>query len=143
LRTLQTTNRTIVLMVLVVAAGCGKKNVPVHGTVTYQGQPVDAGLISFTPIEDSAGPVSRATIREGRYEVSARGGLSFGKHRVEVLAQKKTGRKVSETGRDGTPQVTEELVRVGPADYAGSKSPLRFEAVSNIDGRFDLEIPAK
>jgi hypothetical protein len=117
--------------------------VPVHGTITYQGQPVEAGSISFVPIEGASGPVSRATIRNGQYEIMARGGLPVGKHRVEVLAQKKTGRKVTEAGRDGTPQVVDEVGQVGPADYAGPNSPLTFEVTKGGDGRFDIEIPGK
>jgi hypothetical protein len=139
---LRTTNRTAVLMVLLVAIGCGTKNVPVHGTVAYQGQPVDAGLISFVPIEDLSGPVSRAMIRNGQYEIAARGGLPVGKHRVEVSAQKKTGRKITEGGRDGTPQVVDELAQVGPANYAGPNSPLTFDATKGEDGRLDIEIPS-
>jgi hypothetical protein len=138
----QITKRTVALTALLVAIGCGKRDfVPVHGTVTYQGQPVDAGMISFRPLADGSGPVSCATIKDGHYELKARGGVPVGKHRVEVLAQKRTGGKVTEASKVGTPLVLDELVRVGPADYTGPNSPLTFDATSGGDGRFDIEIP--
>ena len=65
----------------------------------------------------------------------------MGKHRVEVFAQKKTGRKVTEAGKDGTPLVLDELVQVGLAAYAGPDSPLIFDVTSGGDGRFDIDIP--
>ena len=62
------TRHTAALAVCFVVFGCGKRDVvAIHGTVTCQGQPVEVGLISFMPIADSSGPVSRGTIATGRY----------------------------------------------------------------------------
>lgn len=123
--------------------GCGGRDfVPIHGSVTYRGQPVDAGVVSFVPVEGASGPVGRARIETGRYQMKARGGVPVGSHRVEVLAQKKTGRTVTEAGKDGTDLVIDELVQVGPAAYAGSQSPLTFEVKAGGDGRFNIDLPA-
>ncbi len=79
------------LLMLVSAAGCedGGWNVPrteVTGTVTYDDQPVQEGLIRFLPTGDTEGPTSAAEIQNGRYTIDAEGGVPVGSHRVEIEA---------------------------------------------------------
>ena len=79
-------------IVLIVAGGCdwsGHSNVvEVFGTVTYGGQLLDMGQIRFVPIEGTKGPTSGAAIMNGQYTVTNRGGVPFGKHRVEIRANR-------------------------------------------------------
>jgi hypothetical protein len=58
----------------------------VTGTVTYQGKPIPDGEVRFVPTGQTKGPASAGTIRDGKYEVVARGGVPVGTHRVEVRA---------------------------------------------------------
>jgi hypothetical protein len=59
------------------AAGCGGADARhVAGTVTFQGRPVPAGKIYFTPdgAKGNAGPTGYADIRNGAYDTAAAGG---------------------------------------------------------------------
>ena len=75
---------------LIGVGGCGGSGHPnmvkVNGTVTYGGQPLEKGQIRFVPIEETKGPASGADIVNGQYTVTNRGGVPFGKHRVEIRA---------------------------------------------------------
>ncbi len=54
-------------MMLLAATGCGSSAV-LTGDVTYDGQPVEKGAITFFPT-DGLGPTTGAEIRGGRYRV--------------------------------------------------------------------------
>ena len=73
--------------VLALAAGCagGPEMGQVSGTVTFKGQPVPAGWISFTP-EPGKGSVRVCQIKDGRYDSSTEGepGVHPGKNLVKI-----------------------------------------------------------
>jgi len=125
-------------------AGCsdsGLKTRTVFGSVSCGGEPVPQGHVRFVPIEGTSGPAGTGTIADGQYRIDARGGVPLGKHRVEIVAQKTTGRKVPgfilmEPGE------VDEIVTLGPPEYEGQRSPLVEEVTADSDGRFDFEIPA-
>lgn len=100
-----------IVFALVLLPGCGKP--AVSGKVTLDGQPVDGGIISFL----SEGPKEQANadIVGGSYQFAAGKGPVSGKHRVEILWNKKTGRKVPVPGDVGT--TMEEKLQVIPAKY--------------------------
>ncbi|BBO33622.1 hypothetical protein PLANPX_3234 [Lacipirellula parvula] len=133
------------LLHAVSAIGCGKhgtSNVVVRGDVSVGGEPVESGQIRFVPIDGNAGPIGIGDILAGRYEISARGGVPPGKHRVEVEPLKKTGRKVpgKPPFNDGS---IDELQPTGALLYRGENSPLIVDTATSVDGEIDLEIPAK
>jgi hypothetical protein len=70
--------------------GCGPpggiKRVVVSGRVSYQGQPVADGTVTFMPIKGTKGPAASATIEDGVYKVSVGGGVPAGVQRVEIQA---------------------------------------------------------
>ncbi len=70
--------------------GCGKSGsveyVVVSGHVSWQGKPISRGTIRFVPRGETKGPTSAAEIVDGKYEVTARGGVPIGEHRVEIVA---------------------------------------------------------
>lgn len=129
---------------MLLLSGCGGKGLEsrvVRGTVTYQGEKVETGQIRFVPIEGTPGSVNAAPIVDGQYEITARGGVPVGKHRVEVDAQKKTGRKVEKY--DGFEKaMVDETVPVGPKKYAGEQSTIVEEVTAKTDV-IDIEIPAE
>lgn len=125
--------------------GCGQRGIPmrvIEGTVTCNGQKVPEGTVRFMPIDGTPGPASVATIVDGQYRIEARGGVPLGKHRLEVDARQKTGRKVmGSNGRE--PTLIDETVRLGPDACAGERSPLRGEVTAQSDGRINIEIPSR
>ena len=77
----------IVLAMLSTACNSHKaERVIVQGAVTLDSTPVGDGQIRFVPIDGTAGPVSIAVIRDGRYRCDDKGGIPVGRHRIEVLA---------------------------------------------------------
>ena len=113
----------------------------IHGSVTINGQTPETGNLRFVPIDGTHGPASTGQIVDGQYRIEARGGVPVGKHRVEVNALIKTGRKVTGPGPGGEPTQVDETVNLAPDEYAGEKSLLTVEVVAGSDGRIDIEIP--
>ena len=66
------------------AAGCGGNAASVSGTVTYDGQPVGDGMVTFLPA-DGKGAVAGGKITDGRYTVE---NLTPGPKVVQVVAVK-------------------------------------------------------
>lgn len=137
------TTISLLLPAWVVAAGCGPRGLPskpMHGSVTCGGQAVLTGLVTFMPIDGAAGANCAAAIVDGQYSIQARGGVPFGKHRVCVIAEKKTGRQVE--GHNGRETVlVDEKVRIGPPSYSGEQSPLIVDIRSDSDDRYDIVLP--
>jgi len=88
------------VLLLSTMTGCGwgeTLGVGVSGTITYKGQPIKEGLISFIPMGGTSGPSGGANIDDGRYAVSRRAGLVPGKYRVEVRAFEQTGKETAKS----------------------------------------------
>lgn len=80
------------------AAGCGGRSdlppvAPVHGVVTYEGQPLPRGMVYFVPTAaDAKAPMASGEIGpEGKYVLytSDQKGALVGSHRVRVFATEK------------------------------------------------------
>jgi hypothetical protein len=71
-------------IVVLAAAGCGEPAASISGAVTYDGQPVGRGWVTFAPT-DGVGPVVGGPITGGRYSVA---GLPPGRKVVQVVAVK-------------------------------------------------------
>src|SRR3989442_803512 len=57
---------------LISLAGCGVKRLPVSGTVTLDGQPLNGGILVFTPDTDKGNTAKiscTSPVREGEYEL--------------------------------------------------------------------------
>lgn len=92
------------------ASGCGGSGGPtryrVSGNVTFKGQPVPAGRITFEPdtAKNNSGPAGYAEIKDGRYETPADKGTVGGPHQVRIVGF--DGRPVGESP-DGAPLFAE------------------------------------
>jgi hypothetical protein len=84
-----------------VLAGCGgskysgAKRYPLAGEVTFEGQPVDLGSITFLPA-DGKGRPSGGVIENGKYEVPEEKGANAGTFHVEIHWLKRTGKKLKD-----------------------------------------------
>lgn len=78
------------LTIFVSTVGCGApsgiEEAVVSGTISYQGAPLEDGEIRFVPIKGTKGPANLGYIKQGKYSVTARGGVPVGTHRVEILS---------------------------------------------------------
>lgn len=71
--------------------GCGDGGATVSGSVTYDGKPVEHGVVSFLPV-GAAGRSEGAPIRNGQYQIS---GVAPGQHRVVINGSREIGKSYS------------------------------------------------
>jgi hypothetical protein len=83
--------------------------VKVEGEITYDGQPVEVGIISFLPTEDG-GVSGGGPIIQGKYYVDPDVGLVPGTYRVEIRWPKPTGEINKEAGYGQSPIVVAEAI---------------------------------
>lgn len=112
-------------------AGCGpqysgQKQFPLAGQVTFDGEPIDLGSISFIPAGgDSTGQTraSGGVITDGKYNIPEEQGASAGTYRVEIHWLRRTGKQLldAESG-----EKYDERVEALPEKFHG-KSELTIE----------------
>lgn len=73
----------------------GERRYPLEGEVTFEGQPIDLGSITFTP-EGDKGRISGGVINDGKYAVPEENGANAGTYRVKISWLKRTGRKLKD-----------------------------------------------
>jgi len=79
---------------LVIAAsqliGCsdtsGPKLVSVSGTIEYKGQPVEYGMVAFSPVNPESGRVTTSEIVSGRYTMGENEGLKVGDYNIVIVS---------------------------------------------------------
>lgn len=91
------------------AAGCSDSGATVSGQVTYEGEPVKQGYITFAPA-DGKGPVAGGAITDGRYTVEK---LTPGSKLVRVEASSGPGPSV-QSSADGEKLSKEWRAKMGP-----------------------------
>ena len=131
-------SRRVLMMMVVVLAGCGSRLVPVAGTVTLDGEPVAGAKVTFIPAGPGI-PATGTTDATGRYELrigSGRTGVPCGRYgvtvsklKVSTIAQGEARRGTAaalagavetESTSDGLVQVIEHVVPYRYADPATS-----------------------
>jgi hypothetical protein len=121
-------------------AGCGGDGVPraaVSGNVTLDGQPLEEGVILFTPL--GKGPSAGGDIKQGKYQLPQDKGPGPGSYRVEIRAYRATG----ETVRDEASGTVEEVkVSIIPPRY-NNQSTLAIEVKPAGPNEFDFELTSK
>jgi hypothetical protein len=135
--------RQLVWLVCVfVLAGCGEGKdphgrLPLRGSVTFRGQPLDAGTIEFLPTTPGQSFSARSLIRAGQYKIPREQGLPPGSYRVLIsspVADEKAepvgppGMKLPPLGRD----------RIPPRYNRDSRETVEVQAGG--DTRFDFTI---
>ncbi len=91
--------RMYVPMLLMVLIGCHRgaaARVPLHGHVSFKGESIADGKISFIPQsrEKKAGAPISGFIQQGEYSFEAKDGPTLGSYRVEIEGFHKTGRQI-------------------------------------------------
>ncbi len=97
-------------------AGCSSDRVPVDGTVTFDGQPVEKGTIVFEPA-DGKGPATGGQVIDGHYRLTGEASPTPGEKIVRISATRKTGRMVPAVPEPGTDSMIEEIKPYIPANY--------------------------
>jgi hypothetical protein len=80
----------MLLFQVMLLVGCQSSSelerVVVSGNVTYNGEPIEYGVIQFRPMDGTKGPSSSTEIVKGRYKMAAKGGVPVGRHQVVIQA---------------------------------------------------------
>lgn len=129
------------LGLLLVVVGCGKSagdRVGISGTVTFDGQPVQSGSISFRPSESTRGPSAGAAIVDGAFVVPADKGVAAGQYRVEILGTRKTGRSFNDPVFGAT-DVDEQYI---PARY-NNRSELTADIRADNSNLLHFDLKSK
>ena len=86
--------RFVVAAAAVLAAGCGDDGFParypVTGRVTYQGQPLRMGTITFAPVDAAHGRAASGFIDQGAYALTTvedQDGAIPGQYQVSIVSQ--------------------------------------------------------
>jgi hypothetical protein len=110
----------------------GYKLVPVNGTVTMGGKPVEGALVTFVPDEENnpSTPGGDSTGPEGNYKAMFRGrsGLAPGKYKV--LISRTSLPRAKSAGAEEDPYMTQLANQAAGAN----------EAVTPIEGEFEGEV---
>lgn len=125
--------------------GCGNRGYegdqryPLSGKVTFDGEPVDLGSISFLPVGDGGKQrVSGGQIEDGKYSVPEAQGANAGRYRVEIRWAKKTGKQ----HYDGELQMKVDDRKEALPKKFHSDSTLTAD-VSAENTTFDFELSSK
>lgn len=135
------------LVCLGIVSGCGGSDglerLHVKGTVKVNGAPLKSGRISFLPTAGTSGPATGTLIESGQFEIPLAQGPVQGKHRIEIMAVRPTGKKIREgSGSENPDALVEEVEQFIPRKY-NQKSELTVELNdSNAQSvEFDLKVP--
>ncbi|MCC9605869.1 hypothetical protein LOC68_20760 [Blastopirellula sp. JC732] len=118
--------------------GCGKSDgmIKVTGNVMFNGEPVENGSISFTPV-DGRGSSGGGLIENGQI---VRGKSSPGNIAVQIYANK-TVEKKNPTREEIERGITSDQVQILPATY-NRQSKLRI-TISDSERHFDFDLNDK
>jgi hypothetical protein len=116
----------VAAVLLLLVSGCGESLdlVPVTGTVTYQGKPVEGANVAFLP--EKGPPGTGITDAAGKYTISTNGqpGASAGKNAV-TITKTSTGGTASPT----TPEEMQKMASEGKMPTSKSEIPSKYSAI--------------
>ncbi|HEV3023142.1 MAG TPA: hypothetical protein VGX76_11775 [Pirellulales bacterium] len=128
--------------------GCGQPSASVSGEVTFDGEPIGKGHITFTPIAGQGGKDVGAPIVDGRYTVAD---LPPGRKLAHVFAVKKVSfastsaemaRKAAEARQGGNYDGLVEPADMIPANADGNDVEVDIQPGPNVHN-LHLKKPAK
>lgn len=135
------------LMLAVVVAGCGggdpnayegTKRFAVKGKVTFNGEPVDGGVIALQGLDNEKQRKSGGLIVNGEYNIPEAKGPNSGKYRFEIMWPKPTGEK----GKDADTGEAIDIKRnVIPEKYNAASE--LAEEIKPGENTFNFELPLK
>ncbi|WP_437224315.1 hypothetical protein SH661x_003576 [Planctomicrobium sp. SH661] len=121
------------------AVGCGgggDNRASITGNVSLDGAPVENGTIRFLA---ENGPTAGGTITAGKYEIPPTLGPMVGKNKVEIRAEKKTGKQIPVGSPAPAGTMMDETVESIPDQY-NTKSTLTVDVVAGKNTKdFDLK----
>src|SRR5262245_38093330 len=122
---------------VLLVAGCGDGRVRVHGTVLFEGKPLEEGFVSFEPA-DGVGPTTGGAITGGKYDLTGEARATAGEKIVRIIGSRKTGRKVPAGNPPGA--MVDEWVQCIPKQY-NDQSTLRVTIPPGRANNHNFDLP--
>jgi hypothetical protein len=124
----------LVLVGVVLAAGCGEKDSTIKGEVTLDDRPLDQGRISFVPV-DGKTPSSDTAIKDGKFSVKA----APGSYQVKITSNRSVGKQRAYDSPD-SPQ-RDVLEQYLPGRY-NKETELKADVKAGAN-KFDFPLKSK
>ena len=122
---------------VVLVSGCGDGRVRVHGTVLFEGKPLEEGFVSFEPA-DGVGPTTGGPVTDGRYDLTGEARATVGEKIVRIIGSRKTGRKIPAGNPPGA--MVDEWVQCVPP-RSNDQSTLRVTITPGRDVTHNFDLP--
>jgi hypothetical protein len=129
--------RTVLILTALVSAGCGEEplGLPVSGTVTLKGEPLDHGTIEFSPAAGQ--PTQSGTeIVDGKFAIPAANGLAPGLYDVRISSAESATAVTEEVPGIPTPPAKDRI----PPEY-NTRTTLQEEVKESAENKFEFKIP--
>jgi hypothetical protein len=123
--------------VVVLLTGCGDSRVRVHGTVQFEGKPLEEGFLAFEPA-DGLGPTTGGAIKDGKYDLTGEARATVGEKIVRIVGSRKTGRKIPAGSPPGA--MVDEWLQCIPKEY-NDQSTLKVRITAGKDNSHNFELP--
>ena len=104
-----------IVAALALCLGCSSDQTTIEGAITFDGQPVERGSITFEPAS-GAGPSAGGTIENGQYKIDA-SGVTPGEMIVRISAVRPTGKKMEAGPPEPPGTLVDEVRPYIPAAY--------------------------
>jgi hypothetical protein len=95
----------------------GLRRASVQGSVTLDGRPLEDGMVVLTPAAGTKGPTAGSALSKGKFSIAVASGPVVGRYRVEIMAVRKTGRKVKSVIPVGGRKERDETEQFIPTRY--------------------------
>jgi hypothetical protein len=127
----------VILLLSLPWVGCSKVDtIGLEGEVTFDGQPVTTGTISFEPQDTNTGTFVATTVQDGKYALLAEKGVKPGFYRIRISAPDLSRAPPQAAQAEGS-VVIPELI---PAAW-NANSEVTIEVTADGEHRFDFRIP--
>lgn len=137
-----------IVVLLAVTNGCGPNNplgrLTVNGKVTLDGEPLDHGMIAFSP-QTPGGVGSGAVVKNGAYAIPIENGLPPGKYLVRINSAALATTPALGPTNGGPPgpgsAIAPGTERISP--HYNTQSQILVEVVLGKTAQFDFETKSK
>ena len=135
-----------VCLIAVASLGCNSDGgtpaptrASVRGLVTWEGEPIEEGTITFTPVGDTKGSPTAASILDGAYTLNSTMGPSVGPNKVQIIGMRSTGKTIKAVPpASGDIPQTEQYI---PPKF--NRSSTLEREIESGDNKYDFELTAK
>jgi hypothetical protein len=122
--------------VVVLGTGCGDGRVRVHGSVAFEGKPLEEGIVTFEPA-DGVGPTTGGPIKDGKYDLTGEARATVGEKIVRIIGSRKSGRKIPAGSPPGA--MVDEYVQPIPKQY-NDQTTLRVQITPGKENVHDFDL---